>query len=93
MEYSREQQAQLSQWESRFPHDRVGLHLLRESFEQEELDRIESEAYAQLEREEMEEAGLTVFENGQTVQDLAEQEMKYEERMHKFLFDDKYGVA
>lgn len=56
---------------------------------QEELDRIESEAYAQLEREE---AGLTVFENGQTVQDLAEQELRYEERMHKFLWDDKYAL-
>lgn len=59
---------------------------------QEELDRIESEAYAQMEREEMEEAGLTVFENGQTVQDLAEEELKYEERMHKFLWDDKYAL-
>jgi hypothetical protein len=60
---------------------------------QEELDRIESEAYAQLKREEAIENGTRHDVHEPTTYDLAEQEMKYEERMHKFLFDDKYGVA
>lgn len=33
-----------------------------------------------------------VEERELSVQDLAEQELKYEERMHKFLWDDKYAV-
>ena len=59
---------------------------------QEELDQIETEAYAELEREEMEEAGLLVREDGVTVQDLAEQALKAQERSHKYLWDEMYAI-
>lgn len=47
--------------------------------EEKEWDEVED-------TEEVEEGELSVRE-------LAEQEMKYEERMHKHLWDDKYGIA
>jgi len=59
---------------------------------QEELDRKETEAYAQLKKEEETENRVQHDALEPTTYDLAEAELKYEERQHKYLFDAKHEI-
>jgi uncharacterized membrane protein YcaP (DUF421 family) len=59
---------------------------------QEELDQKETEALAEMELARLEEQGEIVVDRSNTVQALAEDAMRSEERHHKYYWDAKYGM-
>lgn len=59
---------------------------------QEELDQKETEEYAEMELERMEEQGEIVVDRSNTVQALAEIAMREEERQNNYYMDAKYGM-
>jgi hypothetical protein len=65
---------------------------IADDLNQKDSDAKETEAYAEMELARLEEQGEIVVDRSNTVQALAEDAMRSEERYYKHLFDAKYGV-